>query len=67
MSKPCERCGVAPPGGRYDLHDFCVHCSKDLCKGCIAAGKCHESPNGKHEVESDETPPDEDDTPPYHE
>ena len=39
------------------MHDYCVHCSKDLCEACIANKKCRESANGKHEVESDDDAP----------
>jgi len=58
--KPCERCKAMPPkittgplAGSYHMHDYCAHCSKDLCAACLAAGKCRDSPTGKHETESD--------------
>ena len=43
----CERCGVATKG--YDLHDYCVWCSKNLCAGCMRDGKCPDSVSG-HEA-----------------
>lgn len=61
MVNPCERCNAMPPkivagpwAGQSHLHDYCVHCSKNLCAKCIAEGKCRLNPTGKHEVESDE-------------
>lgn len=43
MSKKCERCG-ATPIGEYELLDYCVTCSKDLCPGCMAKGCCGKAP-----------------------
>ena len=50
MENACENCGTPPPGGPYALHDYCVHCSKNLCGECMT-GKCRESPTGQHEEE----------------
>jgi len=63
MGGPCECCGVPPPkitsgpwAGQSHLHNYCVHCYKDLCARCLATGKCRESPTKQHEVEpEDET------------
>lgn len=59
--KPCERCGAPPPkitsgpfAGSSSMHDYCVHCSADLCDDCMAEGRCPDSPTGKHEREDDE-------------
>jgi len=61
MVKPCERCRAMPPriesgpwAGQHHLHNFCVHCSKDLCAKCLAEGKCRLSATGKHQVEAEE-------------
>ena len=35
----CERCGVAPKG-KYELHDYCAECSKNLCAACFETGRC---------------------------
>lgn len=39
----CERCG-AMPEGEYGLHDYCDHCSKNLCPKCMEAGCCGQVP-----------------------
>lgn len=56
----CERCGAPPPvikeghfAGQSGMHDYCAHCSKDLCDPCLAAGRCRDSPDGKHHPETD--------------
>lgn len=38
----CERCGVGPKG--LGLHDYCAHCSQNLCEKCAADGCCGEKP-----------------------
>lgn len=60
MDRPCESCKAPPPkietgpwAGQRGMHNYCVHCSKDLCENCLAAGRCRESQTGKHEAESD--------------
>lgn len=37
--RECERCG-ATPEGEYDLFDYCLTCSKNLCPKCMAKGCC---------------------------
>ena len=58
MVKSCERCKALPPkitsgawAGQSQTHNYCVHCSEDLCEKCLAESKCLESPSGGHEVE----------------
>lgn len=45
----CERCGNTPQG--YDLHDYCGHCGKNLCPGCMSEGCCGKVPalSGMHD------------------
>lgn len=44
-----------PWAGQRHLHNFCIHCSKDLCETCLAESRCRENKaTGKHEIESDE-------------
>ena len=38
----CERCGVEPDD--YDLHDYCIVCSKNLCDQCMSNGCCGNQP-----------------------
>ena len=61
MDRVCERCGARPPAitsgpwaGQSSMHDYCAHCSKDLCEKCLAEGKCRDSPDGKHHSENAE-------------
>lgn len=56
----CESCGAMPAqittgpfADSYGMHDYCVHCSKDLCDDCFKKA-CRESPTGKHEKETSE-------------
>lgn len=53
--RDCERCGAAPPrfeagpfAGKRGAHDYCEHCSADLCEKCMTRGKCAEAADGKH-------------------
>lgn len=54
----CERCQVSTKG--YELHDYCKHCSKNLCDGCMKNGCCGRKPadSGMEEdhAESDDEP-----------
>jgi len=61
MITNCENCNAAPPrissgqwAGQSHLHQYCIHCSENLCEKCLASKRCRESPTGKHEVEGDE-------------
>lgn len=38
----CERCEVLAEG--YELLDYCVVCSKNLCDKCMQEGCCGEVP-----------------------
>lgn len=47
MEKKCEGCGSlgeviteGPLKGGTELLDYCLECSKDLCKNCMAKGCC---------------------------
>ena len=58
--KPCEGCGAAPPriesgpfAGSTQMHDYCQHCSRDLCPKCMADGHCPDAPGHKHEPDED--------------
>lgn len=58
MDKPCERCGTLPPmimtgpfAGSRGIHDYCMHCSEDLCPKCMETTRCRESSDGKHELD----------------
>ena len=55
--KMCELCGRAPSAiehghfaGQVGMHDYCAHCSQDLCDECFEL-ECDESPTLKHEKE----------------
>lgn len=58
MTNPCEGCGALPSviasgpwAGQRHLHNYCKHCSMELCEECIVNRKCRENPAKKHEVE----------------
>lgn len=38
----CERCGIKIE--TLKLHDYCAICSKNLCKRCMKAGCCGNTP-----------------------
>lgn len=64
MTRPCEGCGAPPPrittgpwAGQRHLHNYCVHCSKDLCDTCLGKGRCRENASGKHEIETEAVEP----------
>lgn len=44
----CERCWIETSG----MHDYCKHCSKNLCDECMAEGNCYVDMvyRGKHEA-----------------
>jgi hypothetical protein len=48
----CERCSVATKG--YELHDYCVWCSKNLCEKCMHKTTCSDSVSG-HEASASVT------------
>lgn len=50
----CERCGYETPPESYELLDYCRHCSKNLCDGCMESGWCAESADHKHRPEADD-------------
>ena len=61
--KKCESCGAPPPritegefAGQRGMHDYCEHCSADLCEGCMKTNPCSNAPDGKHKpyVEEDD-------------
>lgn len=61
MDSRCERCKDEPPtirvgpwAGQRGLHNFCTHCSKNLCADCMAKGRCRQSPTKKHEAAPEE-------------
>jgi hypothetical protein len=54
MSRNCERCGANPGANALALHDYCIHCSENLCGECMEAGKCDESLTGDHCPEPDD-------------
>lgn len=61
MGDPCEVCGAQPPraekgpfAGSLLFHDYCNHCSRDLCDKCMETSKCRESPDGKHAPNSED-------------
>ena len=45
----CERCGSEPSSRSFELHDYCLSCSKNLCETCMKAGYCRDGRNRKHE------------------
>ena len=52
----CERC-ERPAPGEYDLHDYCLWCSKNLCEKCMRGGRCLECPGGRHMPSGDSDEP----------
>ena len=52
--KPCERCGKTPGPSPYAMHDYCDHCSRDLCEKCMNEGKCPDSHDERHHPADDE-------------
>lgn len=55
MDKNCEACGSPPPAiasgpfaGSRSMHDYCVHCSKDLCDDCMRSKPCRETESERH-------------------
>ena len=60
--RPCEYCGAEPPkiasgpwAGSQGMHDYCAHCSKDLCVECFKR-RCRQNPepDGHHEPDTDD-------------
>lgn len=47
----CDRCAAETRG--YDLHDYCVSCSKNLCTSCMRAGCCGSKPAASGNDEAD--------------
>lgn len=43
----CEHCGSFPVG-TYNLHDYCIYCSENLCDGCMNEEKCTDSKSLDH-------------------
>lgn len=37
--------------GSRGMHNYCVHCSKDLCEECMKERRCPDSDDQKHEPE----------------
>lgn len=54
MSRNCERCGITLGANQLALHDYCMHCSQNLCGECMEAGHCEESFTGDHCQEPEE-------------
>ena len=55
MTDHCEGCGSTPPSitsgpfaGQYDLFDYCVYCSQNLCEECLTKETCAESSDRHH-------------------
>jgi len=46
----CEKCGVDPKSA-FGMHDYCVHCSKNLCPDCLKLPYRQRKDGGSHEVE----------------
>lgn len=42
--KECERCPATISGDNYQLFDYCVECSKNLCNDCMGNGCCGNVP-----------------------
>jgi hypothetical protein len=57
----CERCGAKADPSSFDLMDYCLSCSKNLCAKCMAKGCCGKVPaeSGNAAEYSDEDTGDE--------
>ena len=55
LNMKCERCGALPKG-KWDIHDYCANCSKNLCPDCMNKGCCGKKPadSGMKEDHSDD-------------